>query len=853
MMLYLKENNYQCLALRDLAKYIDPALAITLPETVRNPKNLPPFLANKDDKPPVAATPKEIQEFVFPGLPPARISPNAITLTVPYGTDITALAPNIKVSTGASVVPESGLARDFTNPQTYTVRAERGAMKSYVVTVNQTPISHAKELLTFAIPLTISSAISRNRVAVTVPTTTNVTALTPTFTLSPFATAVPPSGTVRDFTKPQVYTVTAQDGSSQTVTVIVIQSDKANDFTWNKTEGGNWSDGANWSNARVKGVMPARSGQTDCILQFNQVGSCTVKNDLQVGFPLNQLVLGDRSGGLIVSGHSLIFLRETANQIPPMIAARQCQRVDINVPVILQDDLTVSTAPDKDPHCFISFNEVISGPHALILNSSGDSHIAGINFHDVHFGILQLNNSNTYSGGTLINGGKINVRKGDGLGAGTITIDNNGTLSAESNLANPVIINQGMLFHSRLSGPITLNGIAGLIGDCTISGPLSGEGGFTMFGTNGTYLNMVPGGTVTLQGANTYSGPTTVFPGTLIVKQAAGLYHGNATKWTSTNITIHKAATLRLNVGGPREFRGEQIGTLLGNLTHSVNQNGLQGGSFLSLDTVNAEEPVIISANIGDSSGPGGGSFLIRKCGPGIMQLAGSNTFTGQTVLEHGTLSVSSLNSFAEGKRQTSSSLGAPADIESAEIVIGEEGKDADCAILYTGTGESSDRVMNLAGKNSNVTFDQSGTGLLKLTSDFLFSGYGHNKTIVLCGDTQGSGEIAGIIADPHDRMGKAKTGITKSGSGQWTLSGRNTFSGPLQVTQGTLCLTDAQSLGEKPEIAIARGALLELNFGGEATIRSLTLEGKLQPPGLYGAATVSTSIQGTGLLRVGP
>jgi hypothetical protein len=94
-------------------------------------------------------------------------------------------------------------------------------------------------------------------------------------------------------------------------------------------------------------------------------------------------------------------------------------------------------------------------------------------------------------------------------------------------------------------------------------------------------------------------------------------------------------------------------------------------------------------------------------------------------------LSVSSLNSFTQRMRKASSSLGAPTDIESGEIVIGEEGQDGDCALVYTGPGETSDRVMNLAGKYASVTFDQSGTGLLKLTSAFLISGYGANKTIL--------------------------------------------------------------------------------------------------------------------------
>ena len=60
-----------------------------------------------------------------------------------------------------------------------------------------------------------------------------------------------------------------------------------------------------------------------------------------------------------------------------------------------------------------------------------------------------------------------------------------------------------------------------------------------------------------------------------------------------------------------------------------------------------------------------------------------------------------------------------------------------------------------------------------------LISGYGANKTIVLKGDTAGTGEIAGNIANPHDRAGKATTIVTKSGTGTWTLSGANTYSGP--------------------------------------------------------------------------
>ncbi|MCX5653105.1 MAG: autotransporter-associated beta strand repeat-containing protein, partial [Planctomycetota bacterium] len=345
-------------------------------------------------------------------------------------------------------------------------------------------------------------------------------------------------------------------------------------------------------------------------------------------------------------------------------------------------------------------------------------------------------------------------------------------------------------------------------------------------------LNMVPGGTVTLHGTNTYTGPTTVFPGALIVKKAAGLYNGDTAKWTPTNITVHKAATLRLSVGGPGEFTGAHVGTLLANLTTGVSSNGLMAGSVLYMDTANATDPVVLTGNIADSKGPGGGAFLIKKCGAGTLRLAGNNTYTGQTVLEGGTLSVSSLNSVVKGK--ASSSLGAPTDVENGEIVIG--GGDGEFTLIYTGTGETSDRVMNLAGKTSTVAFDQSGTGLLKLTSTFVISGYGASKTIILTGSTAGTGEIAGNILNPHDRAGKATTAVTKSGTGTWTLSGTNIYTGPTKVTGGVLACSNASSLGGGI-LDISTGAKLQLNYVGTRQVAALTFNGgSVLPNGTYGS-----------------
>lgn len=64
------------------------------------------------------------------------VSGNAITVTLPAGTDVTALAPVIQISDKATVSPASGTVQDFTNPVEYTVTAEDGTVQIYNVTVN---------------------------------------------------------------------------------------------------------------------------------------------------------------------------------------------------------------------------------------------------------------------------------------------------------------------------------------------------------------------------------------------------------------------------------------------------------------------------------------------------------------------------------------------------------------------------------------------------------------------------------------------------------------------------------------------------------------------------------------------
>ena len=172
----------------------------------------------------VANTAKAITGFSISGQTGSTAiteSNHSIAVTMPYGTVVTALSPSI-TTTGASVSPPSGTAKEFTSPVTYTVTAADGSTQTYSVTVT-VAANPAKAITGFSISgQTGSTTIteSNHTIAVTMPYGTTVTALQPTVTTTG-ASVSPASGTATNFTSPVTYTVTAADGSTQTYSVTV--------------------------------------------------------------------------------------------------------------------------------------------------------------------------------------------------------------------------------------------------------------------------------------------------------------------------------------------------------------------------------------------------------------------------------------------------------------------------------------------------------------------------------------------------------------------------------------------------------------------------------------------------------
>ncbi len=146
---------------------------------------------------------------------------HTIAVTVPYGTDVTALMPTI-THNGTSISPESGAVHDFTSPVTYTVSdVETESSTDYTVTVTVAP-NPAKNILSFAM-YGATGIVGTSTVVIEIPYNLSLSSLTPIITISGVSVS-PLSGSSQDFTTPVTYTVTAADESSKDYTVTVTRS-----------------------------------------------------------------------------------------------------------------------------------------------------------------------------------------------------------------------------------------------------------------------------------------------------------------------------------------------------------------------------------------------------------------------------------------------------------------------------------------------------------------------------------------------------------------------------------------------------------------------------------------------------
>ena len=134
-------------------------------------------------------------------------------------------------------------------------------------------------------------------------------------------------------------------------------------------------------------------------------------------------------------------------------------------------------------------------------------------------GTLTLGGANTYSGGTTLSAGQLNLNNASALGTGALTISG-GAIGNTSGNAITLSTNNAQNWNGDFSfagsndlnlgsGAVTMSSsrtVTVASGNLTVGGAISGSGySLTKAGT----------GTLILTGSDTYTGPTTVSAGTL--------------------------------------------------------------------------------------------------------------------------------------------------------------------------------------------------------------------------------------------------------------------------------------------------------------------------------------------------
>lgn len=144
-----------------------------------------------------------------------------IAITIPYAMDLAAVEPGIAISEFAVLVEPDTLK---VGENTYTVTSEDGKVRTYTVTITRTAVARGRQILSFTYGAAAGVIDQVNgTISLALPAGTGTT-FAPTIRVSDFATVTPASGETQDFSKPVIYKVTAQNGSTNTYTVTVTVS-----------------------------------------------------------------------------------------------------------------------------------------------------------------------------------------------------------------------------------------------------------------------------------------------------------------------------------------------------------------------------------------------------------------------------------------------------------------------------------------------------------------------------------------------------------------------------------------------------------------------------------------------------
>ena len=326
---------------------------------------------------------------------------------------------------------------------------------------------------------------------------------------------------------------------------------------------------------------------------------------------------------------------------------------------------TGSIAGNVTNNATLAFNRIDDLTYANVISGTGAVTKSANN-------ALTFTGNNTYSGGTTISAGTLKTGSATALGSGTVSVTNlaaldlNGqtmTSTGVLTLNGTGISSGGVLTNSSSSagtyaGNMALGSatsIGSSSGDITASGVISGAFALTKIGTD----------TLTLSGANLYSGGTTISGGTLKAGSATAfgtgaisVFSGAALDLNGKTMTSTGALTLRstgIDSGGALLNTSSTGATYAGLLTLGAASSIVGGTGTIALSNTGTISGATYGLTLGGAQGGSIASIIgttsgtLTKEGAGTWTLSGANTYTGGTTISAGTLKAGSAAALGTG------------------------------------------------------------------------------------------------------------------------------------------------------------------------------------------------------------
>ncbi|EDX7293196.1 autotransporter-associated beta strand repeat-containing protein [Salmonella enterica] len=463
----------------------------------------------------------------------------------------------------------------------------------------------------------------------------------------------------------------------------------------------------------------------------------------------------------------------------------------------------------------------------LMLNTGGDftNNIGGTGrVEKSGDDALTLSGSNTYTGGTLISGGTLVANDVNALGTGDITDNATLALNAVGDFDN-AISGSGKVEKSgddalTLSGSNTYTGGTLISSGTLVASNVEalGTGDVTdnatlELNTGGTFDNAISGSgqvvksgdeTLTLSGSNTYTGGTLISGGTLVASNVEALGSGDVTNDAVLELNTDGDFDNAIGGTGRVEKSGDDALTLSGSNTYTggttINDGTLIATSVDALGTGDVTDNAVLELNTGGTFDNAiSGSGQVEKSGDDVLTLSGANSYSGGTLISDGTLVANDVNALGTG------------DVTDNAVLELNTGGDFDNAISGSGqVVKSGDETLTLSGANS-------------YTGGTLISG---GTLVATSVEALGSGDVtdnAVLELNTGGTFDNAISGsgqVVKSGDKTLTLSGANSYTGGTTISGGTLVATNVEALGSGD---IDNYASLQLNASGQFVTANLT------------------------------